>query len=267
VAAVQCAIVQNIKDAYYLFGGCNIAGRIILGANDRFPHLVDLDYARREHMLPGLVAAFMLLVRPSATKKELCKMKKLLLITTALVASLATAQADSITVTVTGTVSSNGFDNANLFGGSVAGDPFTASFVFDTSRGTAGTQQGGVYVYGGTQYVNIPSPALSADLNINGYDVAFPSTFRFSALYALPSQFQAVVTADNNTSNQISIDLFNLGDQHFPNVFSPFAFNSCCGDSQNSIFNFMENGLQSHGSLNTNEASPQTDESCIVPFT
>jgi hypothetical protein len=25
----------------------------VICANDRFPHLVDLDYARREHMLPG----------------------------------------------------------------------------------------------------------------------------------------------------------------------------------------------------------------------
>jgi hypothetical protein len=42
----------------------------VICANERFPHLVDLDYARREHMPPGLAAAFMLWFARRRQKKN-----------------------------------------------------------------------------------------------------------------------------------------------------------------------------------------------------
>jgi hypothetical protein len=92
------------------------------------------------------------------------------LLTAALAAlGCGSAQATIVKVTYTGTVlrGSDGADGA-FGGGNLVGDAFTASYMFDTSKGVAYNAGGVGYVDGGNGY-GVDSPSLGASLTINGH--------------------------------------------------------------------------------------------------
>jgi hypothetical protein len=89
----------------------------------------------------------------------------------ALIGVASPASATMVRVTYTGTVSS-GYDYAGgVFGPpntSLTGDPYTASYLFDTTLGITLSSPNLNYAYGGSAYGAVPSPSLSAVLTING---------------------------------------------------------------------------------------------------
>jgi hypothetical protein len=102
----------------------------------------------------------------------------------ALLAGISTASADIITVTWTGSLSPAGtggtVDTNGLFGAtgaSYAGDPFSATLVFDSATAGAiynpatGTLEGGSDI-NGSRSPGTPSPLVSASLTINGTSVS-----------------------------------------------------------------------------------------------
>jgi hypothetical protein len=85
------------------------------------------------------------------------------------------ASADTLTETWTGKVGT-GVDTRGLFGSantSLAGDSFTATFVFDT---TLGTNLGGTDVFGGLGSGGLTDPLISAKLTIAGATFSIPVT-------------------------------------------------------------------------------------------
>jgi hypothetical protein len=123
-------------------------------------------------------------------------MKKLLLATlsavalgTGIVGYAAPASATIVYITVTGTVTT-GTDGSGLFGtigASLAGDAYTAQYVFDTSLGYTRNSATENYAEGGWFYISLgapytTSPSLGASLTINGQSSSIAGGY-FSQLY------------------------------------------------------------------------------------
>jgi hypothetical protein len=88
------------------------------------------------------------------------------------VVSAAPAEATVVYVTYTGTISS-GSDSGGVFGqaGSLSGESFTASYVFDTGIGNTATSPTENFVFGGTSF-SVPSPLIDpAVLTIGGVSI------------------------------------------------------------------------------------------------
>jgi PEP-CTERM motif len=99
---------------------------------------------------------------------------------TACLASTAPARAEIVTVTYNGVVAS-GNDPVGFFhaGDNLAGVPYKAVYVFDTSLGEIFNSPTWNYALGGT-FFGSPSPALSATLTINNVSLAFtPNLYGF----------------------------------------------------------------------------------------
>jgi hypothetical protein len=93
------------------------------------------------------------------------------------------ANATLYTQIYTGTVRS-GTDTANLFGGgSLAGQAFTATYVFDDTLGLATNNGVEHSAHGGSTYPALATPNLSTSLTINGLTYSFVGTF-YGEIYA-----------------------------------------------------------------------------------
>ena len=76
-----------------------------------------------------------------------------------------------------------GYDKSGVFGDAetdLAGEAFTISFIYDTSKGGRTTAAKSDYLYGGnvygTDYLN--SPVTSASVDINGITYSFPGSYQ-----------------------------------------------------------------------------------------
>jgi hypothetical protein len=103
----------------------------------------------------------------------------------AMLAGISSASADTVTVTWTGTILSGSDVNSYFGGGNLAGDAFTATFVYDTatpgSSLTLGSQVQNLS--GGTNYVHSGGAGVSplsspATLIINGQSISFAGAFQ-----------------------------------------------------------------------------------------
>jgi hypothetical protein len=202
-------------------------------------------------------------------------MRKLLLITAAVMVSIATAQADIITVTAIGTVSS-GYDYTGVFGlvGDLTSSPYTATYVFDTSLGSGilffdtSTQTHfvspppselyGQVVYGGGMYGLSSTPGLSTTLTVNGHDVGISSD-HYGMLATLYDHFAADATTGCKTPGPCPYASFvttNLWGSFndFPASFDSITFNVGTGASQYGQFqisNGPDGPLNAYGSFYT----------------
>ena len=187
------------------------------------------------------------------------KVKKLLLVTTALVISLASARANIITVTDTGTIS-NGIDVVGVFGPSntsLTGDAYTATYVFNTSVGRLiQNPASGEIILGGTAFSAL-SPIVSAVLNINGLSVSFSGDYE-GVLQAFNNNFVAGVQelSGNDVSTNVQTSLSSL-----PMTFDPFSYDVINGETQNGQFYY--NG--SRGSFITENITLTNGAPAAVP--
>lgn len=109
-------------------------------------------------------------------------MKRLWLSVLLLVLGAAPCSALTVYVTYGGTVSAGFYDNLGLFGtpsANLAGQPYTATFVFDVSPNSNTYQVHSStvnYIYGGSNYAPLytSSPLLGATVTIGGVSVAMP---------------------------------------------------------------------------------------------
>jgi hypothetical protein len=177
-------------------------------------------------------------------------LKRLLLCATVLLPIQASA--DIITVTATGYLG-DGWDWSNAFGlyqaqvgpaGSMAGQSYTATYVFDTSVGSTVTWAGGEYVYGSTG-TNLatnpnPSPALSASLAINGITVSLPTNY--GQLVMSTNGFYAVVDGDPNGGIELdngailSTNVWSNVTPHFSPSWDNFSISILPTDAQQGMF-------------------------------
>ena len=127
----------------------------------------------------------------------------------ALVAAPIAANADTVSYTFTGIVTT-GFDNIGLFGapgsGTLVRDSFTATF--DVNLATASISGNFLDVEGGTGLNGSPpSPFVSESLTINGITTNFVGGLIDDADLTLGTQFAVQSTAANNSS--LTFSLFN----------------------------------------------------------
>jgi hypothetical protein len=104
---------------------------------------------------------------------------KTVLASLALLTSVSQASATIVNVTYSGLVSSVRDLTGTLFdnGGSVqVGDTYVATFVFDTALGNTFSSATQNYAIGGTS-VSQPTPALSAQVTINGVTVSIDPSY------------------------------------------------------------------------------------------
>lgn len=98
--------------------------------------------------------------------------------------SVLPAQAAIVQAVYTGTIAPGGIDEGGLYFGlsDLSGLSFTATFLYDTSRGTRSTalnpsgSPSSDTVFGGSDYGGSPIPILSALLTINGRSHSFVPT-------------------------------------------------------------------------------------------
>jgi hypothetical protein len=172
-------------------------------------------------------------------------LKRLFLLATVL--APIQASADTITVTATGYLS-DGWDYVNAFGfykaelgptGSMAGQNYTATYVFDTSIGSTVTWERGEYVYGSVTNPK-PSPAISASLTIGGITVAFPTAYGY--LGTETHQFYTVVDGDANggiyldNGGILATNVWNNDAPHFSSSWDSFSLTVLPTDSQFGMF-------------------------------
>ena len=170
----------------------------------------------------------------------------------ALAATLALClpvKADMLTVVATGTVT-NGTDFSGLFGGgSLTGQEFSATFVFDTTRPGSGQTDSGVF--GGP--ASIPSaqvsPFLSASLTIANHTV--------DALIDRYGEARSGVlsySVQGSGNNVLSINAFGTDAPGFV----PFGIDVGPGSAQNSLWSFGDQGGNSTASSGSLSASHVT---------
>jgi hypothetical protein len=178
-------------------------------------------------------------------------LKGLLLCATVLVPIQASA--DIITVTATGYLA-DGWDYANAFGfykaelgptGSMAGQNYRATYVFDTSIGSTVRWERGEYVYGSTSTNPLatnpnPSPALSASLTINGITVSLPTNY--GQLVMETNGFYTVVDGDPNGGIELdngailSTNVWSNVTPHFSPSWDNFSISILPTDAQQGMF-------------------------------
>jgi hypothetical protein len=158
-------------------------------------------------------------------------LKRLFLLATVL--APIQASADTITVTATGYVG-QGWDWGNVFGlyqaqvgshGSMVGQNFTATYVFDTSLGTTETWASGEEVSGG----GANSPATSATLTIGGITVAFSTAWSFlgtdTKSFSVRAEGDPTGGQNLNIGGILSIDRWNNATPYFHSSWdSDFSF-------------------------------------------
>jgi PEP-CTERM motif len=116
--------------------------------------------------------------------------------------SSASASAD-VTVTYTGTIT-DGDDITGVFGpagGSLDGDSFTFTYVFDPTLGATYSSSTENYAYGGSLYGSA-SPALSAVVTIN----------RVTASIGVPSYFAQILGENNGSYSEQYASAQNYSD-------------------------------------------------------
>jgi hypothetical protein len=178
-------------------------------------------------------------------------LKRLFLLATVL--APIQASADTITLAATGYLT-DGWDYINAFGlynpqvgptGSMAGQNYMATYVFDTSIGSTVTWAGGEYVYGSTSTNPLatnpnPSPALSASLAINGITVLLPTNY--GQLVMSTNGFYAVVDGDPNGGIELdngailSTNVWSNVTPHFSPSWDNFSISILPTDAQQGMF-------------------------------
>jgi hypothetical protein len=153
--------------------------------------------------------------------------KRLLLLATVL--TPIQASADTITVTATGYLA-DGWDWGNVFGlyqaqvgslGSMVGQNFTATYVFDTSLGTTETWASGEEVSGS----GANSPATSATLTIGGITVAFSTAWSFLDTDTKSFSVRAEGVPTDGQGGILNIDRWNNATPYFHSSWdSDFSF-------------------------------------------
>jgi hypothetical protein len=200
--------------------------------------------SRNEFHNNGFPAAY---ARRVLLKKPEGQMKKLLLATTALIFTCVNANADTYTVTFTGSINDPVVDTNGIFvsaGKSLLGLSYTAAFSIDTSAaiqfGTPGIQEG--YV-GGTQY-GVPSPITNASLTINNATYNFSSNalgeiVTGACCNLAGSQF--FIEANNGNGDMIEFQVFNINNPSlFPTTLTSLSYSPTSGDSYFSFFGIGE---------------------------
>jgi hypothetical protein len=164
------------------------------------------------------------------------------------------AQADLVTITATGTVADSiigAFDGIGLFGptgGSLTGAAWTSTVVFDTSLAPVITGVDSQYTSGGQENplrspLGDTSPAVSANLTINGHTYNFPTAY-YSDLGISNNSFGLfVMMGANGGGLLISVSTVNW---HLPSTFvepmGPFPL--LAGDSSDgSQFAIVQDGV------------------------
>jgi hypothetical protein len=127
----------------------------------------------------------------------------------ALIAAPIAANADTVSYTFTGIVTT-GFDNIGLFGapgsGTLVRDSFTATF--DVNLATESINGNVLGIEGGTDLNGSPpSPFVSESLTINGLTTNFVGGSIDDAVLTLGTQFAVQSSAANNSS--LTFSLFN----------------------------------------------------------
>ena len=195
-----------------------------------------------------------------------------------------TASAAMVRWTITGTVS-NSLDQTGLFGapgGSLDGQAFRASFLFDTSAGgRMGDQLGFDIAFGGTQY-GPPNPTLSAQLKIAGhtqavngesfsvYVVCPASNCGGQGITALASAIDRTADANSSTDNYVHVGASYAVGSVPGNLESPFALSNTTGISkfQFETYNLLTQSydIRTFGDLNVNHISARLVDVAPVPL-
>lgn len=156
------------------------------------------------------------------------------------------ASADIVTLKYMGTVES-GADTSGYFGtagANLTNDAFTATFVFDTSRGS----EYQFAAHGGSVYPS-PSPALSASLTINGKtfneDPTIYADFQESPISKGLFQAYAGVGEFDNDSVSLALNVVTSDPNapQFSSLAAPFSYTSVAGDDNLGRFTFGADNL------------------------
>jgi hypothetical protein len=187
----------------------------------------------------------------------------------ALMGQVSQASAAIVNITYTGTVGDGSVDTG-LFGGSIAGATFTATFKFDTSISGAfsSSSSAGNYIVGGSAFGG-PAPGLSAALTINGITQSFTPSFD-SQIYGSndgTNSVQSHIGGSDYNNNLIEITITNPGTLLPPTIDVPFSYTVQPGDLIQGDFHlFSLSALYSaQGSLNLTSVTETVDGVSAVP--
>lgn len=186
----------------------------------------------------------------------------------ALLGQVSQASAALVNITYTGTVDDGSYDTG-LFGGSIAGASFTATFKFDTSISGAFNNFGptGNYIVGGSAFGG-PAPGLSAALTINGITQSFTPSFD-SQIYGAndgTNSVQEHIAGNDSNQNFILASITNHGTLLPPTIDVPFSYIVQPGDSMQGYFYLTTLGPYSaQGSLTFTSLTETVDGVSAVP--
>jgi hypothetical protein len=185
-----------------------------------------------------------------AFKEENMKIKRLAILSAlALPAAPIAVNADTVSYTFTGTVSS-GFDDIGLFGApgseNLAGASFTAVFDINLARESIGGDI--LQVSGGTEF-GTASPFVSESLTINGHTTNFVGGFFDIALVNVGTQFMVDALAANNNSLNFSFSN-SSGSLPFSSLSAPLSYTAMASDETSGALVLGDGTGQAEADLN-----------------